>query len=104
MLLTLCKAIASTPVLKAGTQEGLEAWRILVLQHEPTSLTRGAGLLQEFLHFSFDGEIGGRLAQFDRDVDRCEKASLRTTYQPHSDSEPLKMCLRHANRLTERLV
>ena len=45
MLLMLCKAIALTPVLNAGSQEGLEAWRILVLQHEPTSLTRGAGFV-----------------------------------------------------------
>ena len=34
-----------------------------------------AGLSQELLNFSFKEETGGRLAQFDRDVDRYQKAS-----------------------------
>ena len=42
---------------------GLEAWRYLVLHHEPTSLTCSAGLLQELLHFSFAGETAARMEQ-----------------------------------------
>ena len=45
------------------------------LHREPTSLTRSAGSFPEVLNFSFEGEIGDRLAQVDRDVDRCEKAT-----------------------------
>ena len=46
-----------------------------LLHHEPTSLTRSAGLLQELLNFGFEDEIAAQMAQFDRDVDRYEKAS-----------------------------
>ena len=61
-------------MVNAGAQEGLEAWRALVLHHEPTSLTRNAGVLQELLNFSFEGEIAARIIQLDRDIDRYEKA------------------------------
>ena len=61
-------------MVSAAAQESLEGWRGLVLHHEPTSLTRSAGLLQELLNFSFEGEIAARMAQFDRDIDRYEKA------------------------------
>ena len=50
----------------------------LVLHHEPTSLTRSAGLPQELLNFSFEGETVSRVAQFDRDIDRYQKASCET--------------------------
>ena len=43
----LCKETALMLVVDAHAKEGLEAWRALVLHHEPTSLTRSAGLLQE---------------------------------------------------------
>ena len=67
-------------MVNAGAQKGLEAWRALVLHHEPTSLTRSAGLLQEILNFSSEGETAARMAQFDRDIDRNrnEKASGET--------------------------
>ena len=65
-------------MVNAGAQEGLEAWRCLVLHHEPTSLTRSAGLLQELLNFSFEGETAARMAQFDRDIYRYEKESGET--------------------------
>ena len=78
MLVMLCKGTALTRVVNAGAQEGLEAWRCLVLHHEPTSLTRSAGLLQELLNFSFEGETVSRMAQFDRDIDRYQKASGET--------------------------
>ena len=55
---------AVTREVKAGAQEGLEAWRYLVLHHEPTSLTRSAGLSQELLNFSFAGETAARMEQF----------------------------------------
>ena len=75
MLVMLCKETALTRVVSAAAQESLEGWRALVLHHEPTSLTRSAGLLPELLNFSFEGEIAARMAQFDRDIDRYEKAS-----------------------------
>ena len=78
MLVMLCKTTALTRVVNAGPQEVSEAWRLLVQYHEPSSLTRSAGLLQELLNFSFEGEIAARLAQFDRDIDRYEKASGET--------------------------
>ena len=56
-------------------RKSLEGWRSLVLHHEPTSLTRSGGLLPELLNFSFEGEIAARMAQFDCDIDRYEKAS-----------------------------
>ena len=78
MLVMLCKGTALTRVVNAGAQESLEAWRCLVLHHESTSLTHSAGLLQEFLNFSFEGETVSRMAQFDRDDDRYEKATGET--------------------------
>ena len=45
---------------------------------ESLGLARSAGLLQELLNFSFEGETAARMAQFDRDIDRCEKASGET--------------------------
>ena len=67
MLVLLFKGTALTRVVKAGAQEGQDAWRALVLRYEPTSLNRSAGLLQELLNFSLEGEIA--------DIDRHEKAS-----------------------------
>ena len=63
MLVMLCKGTALTRVVNAGAQEGLKAWRCLFLHYEPTSLTRSAGLLQELLNFSFEGETAARMAQ-----------------------------------------
>ena len=70
MLVMLCKRTALMRVVNAGA-----SWRAVVLHHEPTSLTRSAGLLQELLNFNFEGEIAARMAQHDRDIDRFEKAS-----------------------------
>ena len=78
MLVMLCNGTALTRVVNAGAQEGLEAWRCSVLHHEPTSLTRSAGLLQVLLNFRFEGETAARMAQFDRDIDGYEKASGET--------------------------
>ena len=78
MLVMLCKGTALTRVVNAGAQESLEAWRSLILHHGSTSLTRSAGLLQEPLNFSFEGETVSRTAQFDRDIDRYQKASGET--------------------------
>ena len=64
MRVMLCKATALTRV-NAGAQEGLEAWRALCL----APWTRNAGMLQELLNFSFEGEIAVRMVQFDRDID-----------------------------------
>ena len=65
-----------TSGVNAGAQEGLEAWRALVLHHEPTSLTRNAGMLQELLNFSFDKARSQQVVvQFDRDIDRYERTS-----------------------------
>ena len=75
MLVMLCKVTALTRVVNAGAQEGLESWRAPVLHHEPTSLTRNAGLLQELLDFSFEGEFAAQMVQFDRYIDRYENAS-----------------------------
>ena len=71
----LCKGTAITRVVNAGAQDGLEVWRALVLHHEPSSLTRNVGVLQQLLNFSFEGEIAARMVQFDRDIDRYEKTS-----------------------------
>ena len=53
------KEMALTRVVNAGAQEGLQA----------------SGVLQELLNFNFEGEIAARMSQFDRDIDRYEKAS-----------------------------
>ena len=55
----------------------------LTSSRRPTSLTRSAGLLQELLNFSFEGETVSRLAQFDRDIDDCQKASGDRRYSAH---------------------
>ena len=75
MLVMLCKGTALTRGVNAGAQEGVEAWRALVLHFEPTSLTRNTCLLQELLNFNFEGEIAERMVQFDRDIDHYAKAS-----------------------------
>ena len=46
-------------MVNAGVQEGLQA----------------SGVLQELLNFNFEGELAASMAQFDRDIDRYEKAS-----------------------------
>ena len=90
MLVMLCRGTALTRVVIAGAQEGLEAWRCLVLHDESTSLTRSAGLLQELLmNFSFEGETVSRMAQFDRD--RCQKASGETFPENVRTGVPLRM-------------
>ena len=88
MLVMLCKGTTLTRVVNAGAQEGLEAWRPLVLHHEPTSLTRNAGMLQELLNFSFEGEIAARMVQFDplREIKRRELP----------EQHPHRSCLTHA--------
>ena len=93
MLVMLWKGTVLTRVVNAGAQEGLEAWRCLVLHHEPTSLTRSAGLLQELLNFSFEGETAARMAQFDRDIDRYEKASGETFPENIRNGVALRMLL-----------
>ena len=85
--------VLDTAVLHAGdavqnncTNTGGECWstggpggmEMLVLHHEPFSLTRSAGLLLELLNFSFEGETVSRISQFDRDIDRYQKASDET--------------------------
>lgn len=75
MLMMLCKSAALTTVVNAGSQEDLEAWRLLVETHEPSSLTRSAGLVQELPSFSFERDIAAGIAQYDRDVGRYEKSS-----------------------------
>lgn len=75
MLMMLCKSTALTQVINSGSQEGLEAWRLLVGTHEPSSQIRSAGLLQELRMCSFEGDISARIAQYGRDVDRYDKSS-----------------------------
>lgn len=69
----LCKPTALMRLVNAGIQEGLEAWRSLVEAHDPSSLARLAGFVQELLSFFFDSDISGCIAQYDRDVDRYER-------------------------------
>ena len=66
MLVMMCKGAAWTGLVDAGSEEGLEASRVLALQHEPTSSTRSSGLLQELRNFNVDGDIGSRSAQAER--------------------------------------
>ena len=67
MLIMLCKGPALRRVTTSGAAEGLEAWRRLVLHHEPKSQVHNTGLMQELLGFNFEGDIAGRLTQFDHD-------------------------------------
>ena len=53
--------------------------------------TRSPGLLQELLNFSFEGETAARMAQFDSDIDRCEKASGETFPENVRTGVPLRM-------------
>ena len=85
MLVMLCKRTALSRVVNAGLQEGLEAWGALVLHHEPTSLTRSAGLLQELLNFSFEGEIGAH-------------GAVRPRHRPLRESERREIPKQHPHR------
>ena len=91
ILVMLCKVSALARVVNAGAKEFLEAWRCLVLHHEPTLLIRSTGLLQELLNFSFEGETAARMTQFDRDIDRYEKASGETFPENIRIGVPLRM-------------
>ena len=75
MVVMLCSGTALTRVVNAGAQEGLEAWRCLVLHHELTSLTRSAGLLQELLNFQLRGRDGG------------SNGTVRPRHRPPRESE-----------------
>ena len=59
MLVMLCNGTALTRVVNAGAQEGLEAWRCLVLHHEPTSLTPQCGSVARALELQLRGRDGG---------------------------------------------
>ena len=75
MLVMICKSSALTRVVNAGPGEGLEAWRSLVLYHEPSSQMRSAGLLLELLAYDFEGDVSGKLVAFERDIFRYEQSS-----------------------------
>ena len=75
MLVMLCKEAALARVVNAGTREGLEGWRALVLHHEPPSKVQAASLLLDLLSYSFDGDINYRLVLFDREVNRYQALS-----------------------------
>lgn len=79
MLVMIYKAGALTRFVNAGPCEGAAAWRALVMHHEPMSMTRSAGLLQEVLAYDFEGDISGKLVAFGRDI-HLYKTSSQVTF------------------------
>ena len=75
MLVMICKSSALTRVVNAGPGEGLEAWRALVMHHEPSSQTKSAVLLLELLAYDFEGDVSGKLVAYERDIHRYESSS-----------------------------
>eukprot|EP00959_Pyramimonas_sp_CCMP1952_P036723 768402-Pyramimonas_sp.AAC.1 len=70
----LNKVLSLDRIVSAGGNEGLEAWRTLVVFHEPQSRTRAAGLLQELFSWDFEGDAPSKLISFDRNAKRYEQA------------------------------
>lgn len=77
MLAMCCKSTALARAVSAGTQESLEAWRSLAEAHEPSSLTRSVGPLQESFSASFS-RATSPAAQRYRDVGGYETANGET--------------------------
>ena len=75
ILVIMCKERALDKVVNAGRSEGLEAWKQLVVHHEPGTTTRHAGMLLELLSFSFEGDTLSRLEAFERDIHRYTQSS-----------------------------
>ena len=91
MLIMLCKGPALRRVTTSGAAEGLEAWRRLVLHHEPKSQVHNTGLMQELLGFNFEGDIAARLTQFDHDCAFYEAQSE----EPIGENMKIGILLRH---------
>ncbi len=75
VLLMLCRGPAMDRVVNSGVGEGLEAWRQLVLRHEPRQRSRYAGQMMELLSWSFAGDVVARLEAFEREVTQWKAAS-----------------------------
>ena len=74
-LVILWKPAVLKRITNAGSQEGLDAWKLFVLHHKPKSLTRSGGLSQELLNFSF-----GRITEMSTEKRERFKSDLPTTF------------------------
>lgn len=80
MIMVFCKCAALACIVTAGAQEGLETWKSLFGANKPSPLTRRAGLLQDLRVFSLEGDILGRSAQYDHDIDNVSSSALACIY------------------------
>ena len=75
-LIATCQGVALTIVKRAGSSEGLEAWRQLLHNYEPHSRQTTVMKLIELLSFDFaSGRLQDRLEDFDMKVNEYEKES-----------------------------
>ena len=78
-LIATCQGVALTIVRRAGTSEGLEAWRMLIHNYEPLSRQTTVMKLIELLSFDFaSGRLLDKLEDFDMKVSEYEKESKET--------------------------
>jgi hypothetical protein len=73
MLITFVRGKALTLVLKAGEQEGLEAWRLLVHRYEPSDNASSVGKLVALLSRDFEGDLIDELTKFESQVATWER-------------------------------
>ena len=81
LLLNCCRGTAKTKVINAGDGEGLQAWRSLVTEFDPQSLTHQAGQLLKILQWNFSGDITERLESWEREIARYEANTKETIPQ-----------------------
>ena len=72
MLIFFVRGKALQLVLKAGEDEGLEAWRLLIRRYEPRDNATCVGKLVEILSSSFEGELMDKITEFERKVSMWE--------------------------------
>ena len=66
ILMMLVEGPALTRVINAGQGQGLNAWRMLVAEHEPKSSARNVGDLVAILQYNFGNDLISGFETFDR--------------------------------------
>ena len=75
ILLMLCRGAALDQVVKSGPSEGLEAWRQMILRHEPRVRSRFARQLVNLRGWSSRGDVVARLEAFEHKVAQYQHTS-----------------------------
>ena len=78
VLVMLTRGKAQLLVLKAGEQEGLEAFRLLLKRYEPHTVATTVVQLVELLSMTFTGDLVDGVTDFERKVARWEYESGET--------------------------